>query len=1253
MPSSTQPASPAAAVADERPPSHETLTLELAYLLKLKADELFLLLGNLRNTKTGTSSPEVEAVSEAYEEASRVLGSGGVPSLSPADAKTRQLLIADITYRKFLLAKELSFWGGVRTLVPEIPVTHLRRIRSLLEDLEKLASEIEAARQGGERVEQDIVRFSADAIEARGAAQAASIQRNIAELRRSQAATRRAQLDARLEAIASDRAELRRQVARAQAQMDAAAAKLGQAFAKAVTAATGAPDWVVDAARGTPPQELLKQAALKELGSSLGSDTVFKARVDDVLQEFNTSTSELIKVYEDVKQLESQVRAVGGDLNRAAALLRRPTLDSLTELGLLAWSKLPEDQQRQWRGEVAKARPVFQALSLMRSPEGLGERVKQRAFQYIASQGSFTQVIEPVLLSFIDHTVDDAAAFYGELLARIADVQFSDDEARLLIDSLLRAGARWFVRNVLDTVDVEASKIDRKAGDAARAGIRRQLGVTSDVQIEPAIVSRGLGAIPGLSLSNGRVTLQDQGKELWAADLVDLLRLPNRSQAAIASEAARAEGKRLISALARQEGALRAKIVELIPVADIDAQVRRLVCGGQANERKCAEEAGAIGRLENAWRSIVEVPDEPVSDEILDRTAGLQVANVFLAGEKSREASERSSAAEAEGGAAVQIPAPDPSESLAYRALDAAFPGVGTAAQIGVSIIQGLADSSAAQKSLDAATARIEENFKAEAVTRDLRDEAEFADDIAERESELHAVLQDAAQTKYEALRFGVGSAAGSADRQLTRIKIRRSMVFYLAERLREEYDLLDRAAGLWGGFGESPRGIIDRMIREDPQNVRLALDSEIQLYSFLDRGDVERLRTDVDRILLHWRQMLRLAEDVCGRIGCETGTVGAAQVRQSQVLYLSNLLRPADAERLKQWSARGAREPFVASFFIDPDQFGEPTIHRNVRLIDIRLAGVARRPAVGAAAASGLERPERTEPFVQLSQVTLAHSGLAYVPRGDGLYERESLLPRRAGSFAFPMPFDVEALRQRWAATASTDRRLLEGYSPFAIWQIAIEPEAATALLDDVAIRFAYQYQDPVNIITEQEFVAFGGRDQAAACMFKARLEADDPNDATQRNSVMTAPSGRRTVLPLQGAMEISITSPRWLGLLSSVRDAADRKANAPAACGHVSRAVTSGSGPTPSDHLRASPVTIKRVCRSASDLARLVVDGLFNADAGRGTRSAVRASVFDDLERDRLAARERSRILGPLLAKKREELGCDDPMVLAGPNQ
>ncbi len=402
----------------------------------------------------------------------------------------------------------------------------------------------------------------------------------------------------------------------------------------------------------------------------------------------------------------------------------------------------------------------------------------------------------------------------------------------------------------------------------------------------------------------------------------------------------------------------------------------------------------------------------------------------------------------------------DPATSqLLATALDMAFPGAGTL----FSLAQTFASMDANRELMDHLTAEGAQLMARKNELVDRQSERYVGALLAELDQRRAQALADSADAQIGTFQYAMRKAVEEKNIQMLKIGIRRGWAFYLAERMREEFDQFDRSYALWAR-GKSEKGVIEQEIRNDPQNVRYALDSQIQLFDWLDRSR-ESAKTDPDFLRVHWNRMLRLAKDVCGKQGCKPGDGLLGQVGNTREVHVvSELLSSHDRQRFLDWQ-RKPLGAFRVAFQISPMNGLVPPTAYNIRLVDLRLAGLDHKGSL-----------------FTTEQVSLSHTGVSYIgipaqTSDETLeYRLESLLPRESSSFNSPTEFDLDALRRRYDSyfTGSNlpSARNFEGYGLFATYEMVIEPTQANLNLKDIVLRLAYFYQHLGSVPNEAAYM-------------------------------------------------------------------------------------------------------------------------------------------------------------------------------------
>src|SRR5690348_4417906 len=110
-------------------------------------------------------------------------------------------------------------------------------------------------------------------------------------------------------------------------------------------------------------------------------------------------------------------------------------------------------------------------------------------------------------------------------------------------------------------------------------------------------------------------------------------------------------------------------------------------------------------------------------------------------------------------------------------------------------------------------------------------------------------------------------------------------------------FDSLDRALATWVGDPNQERGHITSEIRGDPDWARYALDSEILLYTWLDRS-MEGQRLDIKALVTHWQRLAELAKRTCQTHHCDGPERVVGEVGNTDEISIVELLSPQDKKR-------------------------------------------------------------------------------------------------------------------------------------------------------------------------------------------------------------------------------------------------------------------------------------------------------------------------------------------------------------------
>ncbi|WP_193169952.1 hypothetical protein [Nisaea nitritireducens] len=1143
-------------------PNYSSVSLDLALIRKIRADEMYIRDGTCRNDQELLKSTDrslllndvsnvcakiskldtgrvIETVGgkakqlcpiaakycDAYTSASNV----SPTSLSPAKQNTRELILRDIEYRLLLLDQKLAFWGGARSLTPSVPIQHVRVMESLLDDLEKQVVEMLRFLSEIEEDAESANRLKAYAEQVRGRFQAETTRQSKAEVIRLENQQRQRIFGSRIESLERQRRTL---LAEAEALRDEAEQLSNQAenaVLNAVASSVGAPPGLLTAVQ----QGDIKAAALTAL-----TDEAVGKEIGEIVKGFGDTTQQFVELYQQGQELHRQFEEAKETLDGAKDFLRKPTTDKLLRLGSMVAKKLPPDARDIINDKVNEIAPVLGLIDTVRTlrgkrpaeickavrnntlvsselnivdkaPCGLLELTLPKACdRTMLEDGNLERHCKNFGLLPVDGTLcqslrngcrvqDRLATHINELDGKIADITFRVEEA--IIDVIDDAGSEYAVVytdamkrlvEVIETQDEWVDALDEilriwsmdslkfvlsKTEDGKRAKVIELLFKHLKVQepadadenakikiLAEAIAQYGIrqaqDAIPRIRVTQDfklEVAETEGGIALVSFDAKDLF--AHISPDLLDKESSRLKSnlRRSFQKLAGKRNNLRKGLLRHIKPGQTEELVKLGI--SRTAENANPDNPNEEQARQETWVQLAAGDERHVvrdfgTNLVVGRTVAVDLRNEIP---KLPESTSPIPPAAGEGAPGIDV-SKVLAEQAVKRALDAVLPGAGVALEV----LQGLAalDANIGQQqriAADSVRVALQMVEAQEAV-----DQALYQSVLAEKDEAIAAALRQAAARQLQIYNFGIKQSARNAGLARSKIKLRRALTFYAAERLREEYDLFNRSMGLWGGYYDQPSSTVTRLIKSDPRNLRLALDPQIHLFGWLDR-EGEATRTDVDRLMLHWRQLLRLSQDICQTRGCTPGAGRLGQTAQTRLLRLSEIISEQDFEKFRNWQSGADSNVFRSTILLHPALKEYPPAYRNLRFVDIR---------------AGWERFDNT--FSIASGVTVTHPGTATVagvsiddPTRTQFY-REVLLPRRTSSFDIPLPYDLGNLRNRWEDDNDREAGIFEGYGLYTTLELSVYPTVEAKAASDLAFRIAFAYTDPENVVTEADFV-------------------------------------------------------------------------------------------------------------------------------------------------------------------------------------
>lgn len=1038
------------------------------------------------------ANPEAESfrrpVFEIYLLAYSILTGLSGSELNPVDSEERErflLLLKDIEFRAELVAVGEDFWGGTLTGSPSIPPIHLAAFASLLQQLETLAKEVRELQWRMEDKQIKDLELTSQAAISEGEVRASlptadkiAVMRKEAEQRMAAATEQLRLLAQRQKAIVSEQEQL-------SSQVQAMSASLNNMIAKAVGDYLGVPPTFQDVASGKSVESAFKSyvgaraaeifadkevmASFGEIGKSMGG---YVQRVQEIRREAESYA----KQAEDIKKTVLTTKQYVDDFK---ALVRQPTLSNLQSIGVRVLAhvapKIAPAEYKKFRDGfcqiIDQEKPLGALLEQARQPGVLSSKIKEAVRNALNQLPNPPNIEEQVTEIVAEVAPARRVTWLADLLDRGAELSVAPEQVDAVKTQLSRVAMELWPRTFIN-------RIPPVHREGLMKSLRQRFGIGSEDELIDRIREV---AVPQLFVRNGTVAVS-VGAEAYPIGDFEEFRAAVRTVRGFEVDAKELQVRieqavhRLVTTTALKD-TIAKEILTQIPFSSLERRVDVLRSNAEA---KAKVFNAAINRLgEKVGVDCTQSSDGAV-EKLIANQVGARMSSELMEVQQhevafEQETPELSSAA---GGASGGL---SPEFQLATAALNAAFPGAGAVANFAASAFINMQETAHLAAKINGLTAESNRLVQIEVQLNATLEATRISLQINQLDGEASEIRRQAALKQYDALTRATQKAGQQGLRGLTMIQRRQPLIFYIAERLRQEYDLLDRSLALWGPSGGTVRDAIRSLVEQDPQNIRLALDSDIHLFQWLDRSD-ERIRTDIDRVLAHWRQIYRIVTDLCEQVGCLPGKSRLGHVQQTQMMDLCTLMAVSECRRLRDWirqpaaSEGGLPDVFSALITFPLDGKIIPDHFLNVRVIDVRLGAYLKT-----------SKGQSREPL-RLDSIQLLHPGVAFIKQPSG-YAREAYAPFETATFDWPSAFDLEALGTRWNDGARPSRRVFEGYGLVTTWRVAISRSSTIGLIDvdapgelganrvnssGVFVRFAYSYHlPPPTANIAHEFIA------------------------------------------------------------------------------------------------------------------------------------------------------------------------------------
>lgn len=1078
----------------------------LALLYKLEADELYLRMSGAcdasRSEQICQASTKRDALYKSALEAIPACrddeGPGENPGADPcSDEKltsTWNLIRADIAYRQKLIEFGLPFFGGLRTLKPTTPHQELLKMEDLLKSMDELVTGIDRLRV---RIEdKTISKTEMEGVQtaALGHYRGHAIDEEIGQLEESYADLDISDYQARDEALLQEITEFQAQLRTIQDRIDAQSAQAAALTRSAIAATTGVPINEIEAlASGDIKQVAHKfvESQVLDPNSPLHTDLLASNKVAlglvEKANEVKTQVGRLESYRDQAKQIEA---ALKGDRTAITALINRYGNDDARNL-------LQQAQQLEAKTKeaIALTRSLDHKRALAFITEQLTPEQVKEIDRIVENVKPVEYVFEAAYVAMSEGKFEDTLLkeFDTRLTAALRDARPGEAEIQRMRGELKAMASvdpaalsdPYFKHQVINAIDrFESGSRDIVANIAAfdvnlitsHPTIKPQFDrLSSDKRaaVLKALKEGKEAVASGLRYIDSSLCIERRGRQacLSFADL----RVRFRSQYA---GAAVLTADQINAFLVNHIDGLSSEQVLILYVA------RNGAGGFAGNLRGLLTGEGLEGgkdRLGRAWDAIKRADGPLFTKKAVAQSGRVAVAASLTAGQFAEpdpvppQRLPVTATGQPLPGAATDPNAGgmDPTtNAVVLGALNYAFPGAGVALQLGQTWASMDADRELQEDYMKRLAAAIREQ---EQLVRSMQ--------TATRQSALANLQIQRARAVKEAGAVQIQQLGIALSQQMDAIQFNRELMalyrpqfYYIAEALRQKFDAYDRSLADWSdGVPES--GFFKQAILDDPGNARLALDSEIQLFGWLNRN-IESTRTGPYALYHHWRQLVVLARNYCNDNGCKPGDgkLGQIGITLGKRFFrdVQGRLAKRDFDRWRQET--NGNGDFHMAFSFAPGQLSIPATALNARLIDFAIIPLDRD---GNQIGGNAVRLTHTG----ISTLVLQNSapipgGGADAARPTQLREvRQVLLPQRVMPPNRLFDEDPESLRRRFQDETNVQSlislRAHEGYGVFGSYEMEITNDPATRKIDDFEFRLTYIYKDPKNVTSEADFIA------------------------------------------------------------------------------------------------------------------------------------------------------------------------------------
>jgi hypothetical protein len=383
---------------------------------------------------------------------------------------------------------------------------------------------------------------------------------------------------------------------------------------------------------------------------------------------------------------------------------------------------------------------------------------------------------------------------------------------------------------------------------------------------------------------------------------------------------------------------------------------------------------------------------------------------------------------------------------MAAKALDMAFPGVGTA----LNTVLGIADAifsgyQIVDELRTIYTEKVKLNDEYVKLLDNYRDN-QFNKQLALYETRIANLSYNIMLEEHEGYSKIVNTIVDRKKDVRRKIGGYLPLMFFHAERLRYYYQRLNKASSFWYGADNT----LNRIIFSDPNNLRFALDPDIKLFDWITSPDVTSSREDIFRLYSHWSKIHSLSTD---------GLISNRMKYGDNVSEISYQVFDLEAIDRNQWKEFRTWQRHPNTSFVYNLNLSYPLASNNVFGFDSSFTSIKTIQVIPLAIGDNNRKLGNVLTVSNLGLSTNEAGVVEPLARRSRSSSDEFIDMDANGNVNIPTYF-TKNLKYRWDSPNNDYQPFnFEGYNLRSDWKVVVEPRTSVQDIKKIYFIVFYQY--------------------------------------------------------------------------------------------------------------------------------------------------------------------------------------------------